>query len=181
MGHCSRATAVWNSFASSRQVRLIEMQKSCSHVSLYQHNSSFVTCLLFRPIPPRRNVTFTLKVDHCKGVNFLEHVQARISLTTQRRGDIVIFLTSPSGTRTNLLTERYAERNCWALAIKWKYLFPSNRIHDISRSGFNDWPFMSVHQWGESPQGVWELEIHNKGRYMGKWLGWLKTLFTLKS
>lgn len=42
------------------------------------------------------------------------------------------------------------------------------RIHDVSRSGFNDWPFMTVHQWEESPQGVWELEIHNKGRYMGK-------------
>lgn len=44
----------------------------------------------------------------------------------------------------------------------------TNRIHDVSRSGFNDWPFMTVHQWGESPQGVWQLEIHNKGRYMGK-------------
>lgn len=42
------------------------------------------------------------------------------------------------------------------------------RVHDSSRTGFNDWPFMTVHQWGESPQGVWELEIHNKGRYMGK-------------
>lgn len=27
---------------------------------------------------------------------------------------------------------------------------------------------MTVHQWGEAPHGVWELEIHNKGRYMGK-------------
>ncbi|CRL05005.1 CLUMA_CG018231, isoform A [Clunio marinus] len=113
---------------------------------------------LDKPIPPRRNVTFTLKVDHCKGVNFLEHVQARISLTTQRRGDIVIYLTSPSGTRTCLLTER---------------------IHDVSRSGFNDWPFMTVHQWGESPQGIWELEIHNKGRYMEFALirGWTLVLY----
>lgn len=43
-----------------------------------------------------------------------------------------------------------------------------NRVHDVSRSGFNDWPFMSVHTWGEAPHGTWELEIHNKGRYMGK-------------
>ncbi|KAL7018935.1 hypothetical protein ACKWTF_010956 [Chironomus riparius] len=100
---------------------------------------------LDKPIPPKRNVTFALKVDHCKGVNFLEHIQARITLTTQRRGDIVIYLTSPSGTRTCLLTER---------------------VHDISRSGFGDWPFMTVHQWGEAPHGTWELEIHNKGRYM---------------
>jgi len=27
---------------------------------------------------------------------------------------------------------------------------------------------MSVHTWGESPQGNWQLEIHNEGRYMGK-------------
>lgn len=68
------------------------------------------------------------------------------------------------------------ERVCWPRGKedrnksdrKSMFLFPSRRIHDVSRSGFNDWPFMSVHQWGESPQGVWELEIHNRGRYMGK-------------
>jgi subtilisin-like proprotein convertase family protein len=27
---------------------------------------------------------------------------------------------------------------------------------------------MTVHQWGESPKGIWELEIHNKGKYMGE-------------
>lgn len=41
------------------------------------------------------------------------------------------------------------------------------RSHDNSRSGFNQWPFMSVHTWGESPQGPWQLEIRNEGRYMG--------------
>lgn len=40
------------------------------------------------------------------GVNYLEHVQAKITLTSQRRGDIKIFLTSPSGTRVTLLTPR---------------------------------------------------------------------------
>lgn len=42
------------------------------------------------------------------------------------------------------------------------------RSHDNSRSGFNQWPFMSVHTWGESPHGQWLLEIRNEGRYMGK-------------
>ena len=27
--------------------------------------------------------------------------------------------------------------------------------------GFNDWPFMTVHSWGENPVGRWTLEIHN--------------------
>lgn len=38
----------------------------------------------------------------------------------------------------------------------------------MSRSGFSNWPFMSVHTWGEAPHGDWQLEIHNEGRYMGK-------------
>lgn len=54
-----------------------------------------------------------------------------------------------------------------------------SRIHDVSRSGFNDWPFMSVHSWGESPFGTWKLEIHNDGRLLGKWLLIIKTSFTI--
>lgn len=42
------------------------------------------------------------------------------------------------------------------------------RLHDVSRSGFNQWPFMSVHTWGEAPHGNWQLEIHNDGRFMGE-------------
>lgn len=38
----------------------------------------------------------------------------------------------------------------------------------MSRAGFNNWPFMSVHTWGEAPHGNWQLEIFNEGKYMGK-------------
>uniref|UniRef100_A0A182T364 furin n=1 Tax=Anopheles maculatus TaxID=74869 RepID=A0A182T364_9DIPT len=61
---------------------------------------------LDKQIPPRTKVTMQLIVEHCMGVNYLEHVQAKITLTSQRRGDIKIFLTSPSGTRVTLLTPR---------------------------------------------------------------------------
>uniref|UniRef100_A0A903Z045 furin n=1 Tax=Anopheles minimus TaxID=112268 RepID=A0A903Z045_9DIPT len=101
---------------------------------------------LDKQIPPRTKVTMQLIVEHCMGVNYLEHVQAKITLTSQRRGDIKIFLTSPAGTRVTLLTPR---------------------SHDLSRSGFNQWPFMSVHTWGEAPHGTWQLEIHNEGRLLG--------------
>ncbi|XP_067647647.1 furin-like protease 1, isoforms 1/1-X/2 [Eurosta solidaginis] len=97
-------------------------------------------------IPPRSYITLQLTVKHCSSVNYLEHVQAKITLTSQRRGDIQLNLKSPAGTKVTLLT---------------------SRIHDVSRSGFNQWPFMSVHTWGESPHGNWQLEIHNEGRYMG--------------
>lgn len=73
--------------------------------------------------------------------------KARISLAAVSRGDIQIHLSSPSGTRSTLL---------------------ALRPHDSSRNGFHSWPFMSVHYWGESPFGVWTLEIQNEGRYPGK-------------
>ncbi|XP_055605634.1 furin-like protease 1, isoforms 1/1-X/2 [Uranotaenia lowii] len=113
---------------------------------------------LDKQIPPRTKVVLQLTVEHCKGVNYLEHVQAKITLTSQRRGDIQIFLTSPSGTRVTLLTPR---------------------PHDLSRSGFNQWPFMSVHTWGEAPHGTWQLEIHNEGRLLGYSLirGWSLILY----
>ena len=76
-------------------------------------------------------------------VNFLEHVQAHITLTSARRGDIQIFLTSPGGTKSTLLAKR---------------------PHDSSRAGFHAWPFLTVFCWGEHPAGTWELEVQNVGR-----------------
>ena len=69
-----------------------------------------------------------------------------MSLASARRGDLQIHLTSPAGTRATLL---------------------ARRPHDVSRSGFQAWPFMSVHTWGEKPFGIWQLEIHNEGRFLG--------------
>ncbi|XP_015439209.1 PREDICTED: furin-like protease 1, isoform 1-CRR isoform X2 [Dufourea novaeangliae] len=97
-----------------------------------------------RPIPPKSQLTLELNVKECSGVNFLEHVQAKVSLMASRRGDLQIQLTSPQGTKSTLLAKR---------------------PHDISKAGFNQWPFMSVHTWGERPHGTWKLEIHNEGRY----------------
>ncbi|XP_031635657.1 furin-like protease 1 isoform X2 [Contarinia nasturtii] len=108
---------------------------------------------LDKAISPKSYVVISLKVQphQCESVNYLEHVQAKISLTSPRRGDIQIFLTSPAGTKVTLLT---------------------SRSHDSSRSGFNQWPFMSVHTWGESPHGQWLLEIRNEGRFMAQVTQW---------
>ncbi|XP_030572268.1 furin-like protease 1 [Drosophila novamexicana] len=107
-------------------------------------------------IPPRTHITLQLSVNHCLSVNYLEHVQAKITLTSQRRGDIQLYLKSPANTKVTLLT---------------------SRMHDNSRSGFNQWPFMSVHTWGESPHGNWQLEIHNEGRYMAQITQWDMILY----
>ena len=54
-----------------------------------------------------------------------------------RRGDISITLRSPQGTVSVLL--------------------PTRQRDFVNTLGYEDWEFMSVHFWGENPQGNWEL------------------------
>ena len=88
--------------------------------------------------------------DACAGqknqVNFLEHIQLVTDIDYTRRGNLMIYITSPSGTRTRLL---------------------SPRRRDNSRAGFRKWPFMSVHTWGEDPKGWWQLEVYDKDSQSG--------------
>ncbi|KFQ97009.1 Proprotein convertase subtilisin/kexin type 5, partial [Nipponia nippon] len=71
-------------------------------------------------------------------VIYLEHVVVRITITHPRRGDLSIYLTSPSGTRSQLL---------------------ANRLFDHSMEGFKNWEFMTTHSWSEKAAGDWILEI----------------------
>ncbi|XP_011147537.1 furin-like protease 1 isoform X3 [Harpegnathos saltator] len=109
-----------------------------------------------RSIPPKSQLSLDLHVKECSGVNFLEHVQAKVSLMATRRGDLQIQLTSPQGTKSTLLAKR---------------------PHDVSKAGFSQWPFMSVHTWGERPHGTWRLEIHNEGRYLDTLEDWKLVFF----
>ena len=59
-----------------------------------------------------------------------------------RRGDVEIELRSPSGTTSVLLPYR-------------DYDF----VNDV---GYDSWPFMSVHFWGENPVGTWTLRTTYK-------------------
>ncbi|XP_024081475.1 furin-like protease 2 [Cimex lectularius] len=83
----------------------------------------------------------------CEGsdseVRYLEHVQCKIKLRVKPRGSLKIVLTSPSGTPSILLKSR-----------------PKDNVFDA----LDDWPFMSVHFWGEDPRGTWKLAVFNDGR-----------------
>ncbi|CAG0879561.1 unnamed protein product [Cyprideis torosa] len=109
-------------------------------------------------IPAKSQIDLHLEVsdDDCINVNFLEHVQSKVTFSASRRGDIQMYLISPMGTRSMLL---------------------GLRPHDASRAGFNAWPFMTVHSWGESPVGIWQLEVHNEGRYMAHLTAWTLLLY----
>ncbi|XP_023337148.1 furin-like protease kpc-1 isoform X3 [Eurytemora carolleeae] len=105
-------------------------------------------------IPPSSSRSAKMQVQDSGDVNFLEHVQAHITLTALRRGDVQMYLTSPGGTKSQLL---------------------ARRPHDTSRAGFQDWPFLTVFCWGENPKGSWLLEIQNDGRSMVELLAWSLT------
>ncbi|XP_069608109.1 neuroendocrine convertase 1 [Ranitomeya imitator] len=87
-------------------------------------------------------ITIEIPTKACKGqdnyIKSLEHLQLEATIEYTRRGDLHITLTSPSGTKTVLLTERQ---------------------RDISTNGFKNWDFMSVHTWGEDPAGTWTVKI----------------------
>ncbi|CAL4059646.1 unnamed protein product, partial [Meganyctiphanes norvegica] len=89
-----------------------------------------------------RTVVLELDTDACAGtdteVNYLEHVQAVVTLNSSRRGDIELFLISPMGTKSMILSKRPHD--------------------DDSRDGFTKWPFMTTHTWAENPRGKWKLE-----------------------
>lgn len=59
--------------------------------------------LSFREIPSNKSLFLTMETTACAGtdteVNYLEHVQAVITLNSTRRGDVELFLRSPMGTR----------------------------------------------------------------------------------
>lgn len=94
-----------------------------------------------RTIPLNGISQVTLTSDGCNGdVKFLEHVEAVVTMSASVRGQVTVYLTSPSGTRSTLLTRR---------------------AYDRSADGFSSWSFMSTHCWGESPNGVWTLEVRN--------------------
>ena len=119
-----------------------------------------------------RNVSFEqITIPFSGEVGFLEQVVVQISTTFQgvdaqdyldndvyyylyyytydyinsvmpNRGDIQIELTSPQGTTSILLPYR---------------------ILDSWPGEYYQWPFMSVHFWGEDPTGNWTLTVRNRG------------------
>ena len=76
--------------------------------------------------------------DGCSNdVRYLEHVQARVAFRATKRGAVEIFLTSPSGLESQLLTSRPNDGD----------------------SSYIDWTFMTVHHWGENATGDWRLRV----------------------
>lgn len=107
-------------------------------------------------IPSKGSLLLSIKTDACKGTDtelrYLEHVQAVITANASRRGDLELFVTSPMGTKSMILSRRAND--------------------DDHRDGFTKWPFMTTHTWGEYPEGTWLLEATFNSKEPRT--GWLK-------
>ncbi|KER26850.1 hypothetical protein T265_05982 [Opisthorchis viverrini] len=89
-------------------------------------------------------IQLEITTDACKEdpenqVNYVEHVQAFLTIKATRRGDLTIFITSPMNTTSMLLRRRPKDAD--------------------SLRGFTKWPFMTTHTWGENPRGTWRLDV----------------------
>ena len=129
------------------------------------HNSS-------RLIAARSNQVFLLDLSECRHpaepvheVNYIEQVQVFVTLYADRRGDIEIYLYSPSNTRTQLLPVRFLGTGS-SRAENVTVL--QRRERDQSNKGFHDWPFLTVQLWGEVPHGPWKLQVVNTGGGSGE-------------
>ncbi|KAL1137836.1 hypothetical protein AAG570_009532 [Ranatra chinensis] len=80
-------------------------------------------------------------------LRYLEQVQCKISLSLQPRGHLKLELVSAQGTRSTLLNQR---------------------PRDTLAANFEDWPFLTVHYWGENPLGEWTLIVTNAGQVPSK-------------
>ena len=80
----------------------------------------------------------------------VESVEVRFDADHTFRGDLEITLTSPDGTESRL-----AEK------------------HDDNNNNFNEWVFSSVLHWDESSDGIWTLEVNDRGNGdTGTWNHW---------
>jgi len=111
-------------------------------ISFSRPFSSFFGDCFYSVIPIGGTLSITIDTSACEGtdeeITHLEHVTLTISFQHRRRGDVSLDLFSPLGTRNEML---------------------STRRYDDSDKGLHDWTFMTVHNWGENPKGVWTLNI----------------------
>lgn len=111
--------------------------KPNSYVKKKTLNGSKHTFLVnFRVIPSDEPLTINISSNI---INFLEHVQVRVTLNFTRRGDLEMNLTSPLGTTSRLIQHR-----------PWDSL-----------TSLNNWTILTLQHWGENPAGVWKLTQKN--------------------
>ena len=80
----------------------------------------------------------------------VEHVEVYVDIDHVYRGDLIITLTSPSGTQSTLAQKQ-----------------------SDSNNNYRDWMFSTVHKWDEQSAGNWTLKVEDDGNGdTGTWNDW---------
>ncbi|KAJ4490405.1 peptidase S8/S53 domain-containing protein [Lentinula aciculospora] len=89
----------------------------------------------------------------------LEHVNVRVWIEHQRRGDVRAEIVSPNGIKSVLAGVSSGD---------------GGRKYDKAKTGFPGWLFMSVKHWDENPLGTWTITVSDPVNtdFTGKFLGW---------
>ncbi|CAI7580985.1 hypothetical protein PCG10_010511 [Penicillium crustosum] len=103
---------------------------------------------------------YTVTAEQLKEANVakLEHVTVTMNVNHTRRGDISVELRSPSGIVSYLSVAREKDN----MAV-----------------GYEDWTFMSVAHWGESPIGEWSIIVKDSdvNDHSGTFIDWRLNLW----
>ncbi|CAG8549100.1 10230_t:CDS:2, partial [Paraglomus brasilianum] len=83
----------------------------------------------------------------------LEHVTVTVNIEHQKRGNILVDLTSPNKIVSNL---------------------GQARKFDTHQKGLSNWTFMSVKHWDENPIGEWTLQVRDtkEAKFWGVFIDW---------
>ena len=86
----------------------------------------------------------------------VEHVEVVLSVLHPYRGDLEVYLTSPSGVVSRIAARRASDSN----------------------NNYSAWTFGSVRHWGESANGPWTLRIADReAADVGTWQSWTLRIY----
>lgn len=107
-------------------------------------------------IPDNNATGITRTTTITAPANFkVEYVEVDVVITHPYRGDLEMFLTSPSGTQAKIAATR-----------------------NDSGDNYNHWVFTSVAHWGENPQGTWSYKVADRySSDVGSLSSWTLTIY----
>lgn len=107
-------------------------------------------------IPDNNATGITRTTTISAPANFkVEYVEVDVVITHPYRGDLEMFLTSPSGTTSKIAATR-----------------------NDSGDNYNHWIFTSVAHWGENPQGTWSYKVADRfASDVGTLSSWTLTIY----
>jgi len=146
-------------FGALSAAKLVHLATSATwKTALPQHECSTNVKNTNQALKKRGKIESTITTSGCARkpsncITKLEHVHVIIDIEKpSQRGMIEIQLTSPSGTKSDILRKRVLDTD--------------------KKEGFRNWAFLTVFNWDENPEGTWKLTVSDHSTTGGKLNKW---------